>query len=90
MKEFRWDNEKNETLKQVRGVSFENIIQSNYLGIERHLSRKNQMVMLFEHEKYVWVVPCVIEEDYVFLKTAFPSRKYTNRYKKDGIKNEKC
>lgn len=89
MKEFRWDNAKNEKLKQIRGASFEDIIQSNYLCTEQHLSRKNQMIMLFEYKKYIWVIPCIIEEDYVFLKTAFPSRKYTNQYMKGGIKNEK-
>lgn len=89
MKAFRWDSSKNELLKRTRGLSFEEIIQSKYLGIEQHLSRKNQAVMLFEHERYLWVVPCVIEKEYIFLKTAFPSRKYTKRYKKEGIKNEK-
>jgi hypothetical protein len=89
MKVFRWDNAKNERLKAIRGVSFEEIIQSKYLGIELHRRRKNQMIMLFKYKRYVWVVPCVIEEGYVFLKTAFPSRKYTKRYKRGGVKNEK-
>jgi len=47
------------------------------------------MIMIFEYKNYVWAVPCVIEEKRVFLKTAFPSRKYTKRYKRGGIKNEK-
>ena len=32
------------------------------------------MVLLYEYKKYVWVVPCVIEDKHIFLKTMFPSR----------------
>ena len=32
---------------------------------------------LFEREKFVWVVPCVVDEKHIFLKTMFASRKYT-------------
>lgn len=36
-------------------------------------------------EEYAWVVPYVRRDDKIFLKTAFPSRKYTKKYmeKKD-------
>jgi hypothetical protein len=37
--------------------------------------------MLFEYKKYIWVVPFVEEKDYYFLKTLFPSRKYTKIFK---------
>ena len=39
------------------------------------------MVFLYEYKKYVWVVPCVVEGKYIFLKTMFPSRKYTKMFK---------
>jgi uncharacterized DUF497 family protein len=81
MKKFKWDEEKNKLLKKERGVSFEEILGSKFLGAEKHRSRANQMVLLFEHEKYVWVVPCVVDEERIFLKTMFPSRKYTNYLK---------
>jgi uncharacterized DUF497 family protein len=87
MRKFRWDEEKNRLLKKKRGVSFEDILGSKFLGAEKHRTRNNQMVLLFEHEKYVWVVPCVVEEKYVFLKTVFPSRKYTKMLEsKEGTK----
>jgi hypothetical protein len=81
MKEFRWNEEKNKLLKKERGVSFEEILDSTFLGAERHHKRKNQIVLLYEYKKYIWVVPCVIEDSYIFLKTIFPSRKYTKIFK---------
>jgi len=85
MKKFKWDEEKNKLLKKERGISFEDILDSKFLGAEKHRSRANQTVLLFEYEKYVWVVPCVIDEKHIFLKTMFPSRKYTNMLKsKEG------
>lgn len=87
IKNFKWDEEKNKLLKKKRGVSFEEILNSTFLGAEKHQTRKNQIVLLFEHEKYVWVVPCVVDEKYYFLKTMFPSRKYTKMLKsKEGAK----
>lgn len=43
--------------------------------------------MLFEHKRYVWLVPYVTEKNGdIFLKTLYPSRKYTKLHK---IKEEK-
>ena len=44
--------------------------------------------MLFKYKKYIWIVPYVVEKDCIFLKTLFPSRKYTKEYQK-GEQNEK-
>ena len=82
MKEIKWSPLKNEELKRTRGVSFEEIINAKLIGIKKHPSRKDQNIMLFEHKEYVWVVPYVVEKNYIFLKTLFPSRKYTKEYKK--------
>jgi uncharacterized DUF497 family protein len=81
MKKIKWDEEKNKLLKEERGVSFEEIVNSTFLGAEKHSTRKHQMVLLYEYKKYVWVVPCVVEDKYIFLKTMFPSRKYTKMLK---------
>lgn len=87
MKKFKWDEEKNTMLKKERGVSFEEILNSKFLGAEKHQTRNNQIVLLFEHEKYVWVVSCVVDDKYIFLKTMFPSRKYKKMLKsKEGAK----
>jgi hypothetical protein len=81
MKKIKWDEEKNKILKKERGVSFEEILDSTFLGAEKHRSKSNQMVLLYEYKKYVWVVPCVVEGNFIFLKTMFPSRKYTKMLK---------
>lgn len=44
--------------------------------------------MFFERESYVWVIPFVVGENEIFLKTLYPSRKYTRLYK-EGWFNEK-
>ena len=81
MKEIKWGPLKNEEVKRTRGVSFEEIINAKLIGIKKHPSRKNQNIMLFEYKEYVWVIPYVIEKNYIFLKTLFPSRKYPKEYK---------
>ena len=87
MKKIKWDEAKNKVLKKERGVSFEEILDSTFLGAEKHRTRSNQMVLLYEYKKYVRVVPCVVEAKYIFLKTTFPSRKYTKIFKsKQGEK----
>ena len=82
MREIRWNLLKNERLKRTRGVSFDEIINSKLIEIKKHPTRENQNIMLFEYKRYIWVVPYVIEKDYIFLKTLFPSRKYTKEYRK--------
>ena len=77
MKEIRWNLLKNERLKKTRGVSFEDLVNSKLIKIMKTPKRVNQSIMLFEYKKYIWVVPFVEEMDYYFLKTLFPSRKYT-------------
>ena len=81
MKEYKWNEEKNKYLKRTKGVSFEDILNSRFISAEKHPSRENQMILLFEHKSYIWIVPCVVEKNYIFLKTLFPSRKYTKKYK---------
>ena len=81
MKELRWDLLKNERLKKTIGASFEDLINSKLITILQHPNRENQKVMLFDYKKYIWIVPFVESEDYYFLKTLYPSRKYTKLLK---------
>ena len=81
MKELRWNLLKNERLIKTRGVSFDELVNSKLINILQHPIRENQKIMLFEYKKYVWVVPFVEEENYYFLKTLYPSRKYTKIFK---------
>ncbi len=75
-----WSPEKNAQIKQLRKVTFEELISSRFIGIEDHSRKSHQKLMLFEYNNYVWVVPYVEGKGYLFLKTAFPSRKYTQKY----------
>jgi hypothetical protein len=86
MKEFRWDSLKNERLKKVRGASFEDIIGSNLIDIGKHHKKESQDMMFFEYKNYIWAVPYVEDKLYIFLKTLYPSRKYTKLYRKGGLK----
>lgn len=85
MKELRWSLQKSERLKRTRGVSFEEVINARLVQVKKHPSRKEQRLLLYEYKRYIWVVPCVIEKEYYFLKTLFPSRKYTRQYKQGGL-----
>jgi len=81
MKQVRWNTLKNERLKKVRGVSFEEILDAKLVAILKHPAKEHQKIMLFEHQGYIWVVPLVEDQHGYFLKTLFPSRKYTKVYK---------
>ncbi len=82
---FRWSIIKDTRLKDVRGVGFDDLLKSEYLGALEHPQRKNQRLLLFMFNDYVWVIPCVIEEEYIFLKTLFPSRKYMKLYERGEL-----
>jgi len=84
---FDWNNDKNQLLKEERDISFERIVvaieDDHLLDILEHPNVEkysNQLLLLVEIDDYVYVVPCVIENDVCFLKTIFPSRKYTDEY----------
>ncbi len=81
MKEAKWNLTKSTRLKRTRGISFEDIIRGRLIAIKEHPKKSHQGMLLFEFKKYIWVVPFVEEKDYIFLKTLYPSRKYTKIYK---------
>ena len=84
---FTWDQEKNKKLKKERGIGFENVViaieEGLLVDILEHPNKKkypNQIVLLVNIEQYVYAVPAVIENGNYFLKTLYPSRKYTRLY----------
>ena len=82
MADIRWNLLKNKRLRKTRGASFEDILRGKLVAVERHPKKENQNIMLFEYKRYIWVVPYIIDENGdIFLKTLFPSRKYTRIYK---------
>ncbi len=89
MKYLNWSYDKNELLKVKRGISFEEIaflIESGkILSIEENPRRPDQKIYILEIEGYAFIVPFVENDNEIYLKTTFPSRKYTKRY---GLKGE--
>ena len=86
MKDIRWSPLKSERLKKTRGVSFEEIIASRLIAVKRHPKREDQDIMVFKYKGYIWIVPYIEEKDYIFLKTLYPSRKYTKLYQEGELK----
>jgi len=89
MKTFNWNHEKNEILKQERDISFEDIvfcIENGFLiDIIEHPNQekyRGQKIYAVNFNEYVYLVPFVESEDEIFLKTVYPSRKYTKNYLK--------
>lgn len=87
---FEWNPEKNEKLKKERKLSFEQVIfhlsQGDLWKTSDHPDQKNypkQRLYFIIIEKYIYIVPHVIEKDYIFLKTIIPSRKATKMYNKE-------
>ena len=97
MKAIRWNPQK-ELLLQAnaeRGfVGFQNcmdaITDGRILADIQNPSETypNQRVMILDINNYAYVVPYVEGESELFLKTVFPSRKYTAFYLMKGNDNE--
>lgn len=86
MPDVRWNLLKNEQLKKTRGASFEDIFKGKLLGTKKHPKKEYQNIMLFEYKRYIWIIPYVIEENGdIFLKTLYPSRKYTKMLKEGKL-----
>ncbi|TAN38778.1 MAG: toxin [Nitrospirae bacterium] len=82
-----WDNDKNLQLKKERDITFEQVLiaieTGGLLDILDHPSKEgypDQVVFLVRVNDYVYAVPTVIKKEEFFLKTIYPSRKYTDLY----------
>lgn len=87
MKYYDWNAEKNESLVGTREVSFEDIVvaitEGNVLDIYDHpdtVHYPNQQILVIAISDYAYLVPCVEDDEKVFLKTIIPSRKATKKY----------
>ena len=87
MRVFRWNNGKNEWLKEHRGVCFEQVVillEHEYvLDVIEHPNRDKypgQMIAIVKINDYVYLVPYVQDGEEIFLKTIIPGRKATNKY----------
>lgn len=84
---YKWNEEKNDLLKQERGVSFEEIVthilEGDLLQIEDHPNQERypgQKYFIVRIDDYAYVVPFVEKDNDVFLKTIYPSRRATRQF----------
>ena len=96
MQIFNWDKEKNLKLKELRGISFEEIVFYISNGavldiIENPNSEiyKDQYMFIIKIDDYAYIIPFVENENEIFLKIIYPSRKATQKYlNKDKLHEE--
>jgi len=87
MKAINWSPEKNQSLINERGVSFEDVLfylqQGGLLDDVEHPNDDkypNQRVFVLNIDGYVYLVPYVEDRKGIYLKTIIPSRKATKQY----------
>jgi hypothetical protein len=87
MKLYGWSDEKNDWLKQERGIAFEDIVfhvaHGGLLDTVEHPNQSRyagQRIFIVKVEEYVCLVPFVEDDQVIFLKTIIPSRKMTKQY----------
>ncbi len=87
MKPINWNAEKNRYLIEERHISFEEIIFSLQSGgllddaVHPNTDKyPNQRIFIVAVNEYAYLVPYVENDDDIFLKTAFPSRKATKEH----------
>lgn len=88
MKQFDWNEKKNQWLKNTRGISFERIVEAldkgNLLADIDHPNQEkfpHQKILYVWVHEYVYAVPYVQTDEVIFLKTIYPSRKAKTKYK---------
>lgn len=77
-------------MKNKRNISFNKIIRAIRKGavinIINHPDQNrypDQKIYLIKIKQYIVCVPFIKDEEKIFLKTIFPSRKYTKKYLKE-------
>ncbi len=92
---FDWNKDKNNELQEKRNITFERVViainEGATLDILEHPNKekyRNQYLIIVDIDDYAYVVPSVINDDIWFLKTIFPSRKYTKLYITDKRGNQ--
>lgn len=91
---YSFYSQKNAWLIESHGVSFEEIIailhSQGAKKIIQHPNTKKypeQKMYLIELNEYIYLVPFVKENNKIFLKTIFPSRKATKKYLSKEVEN---
>lgn len=94
---IRFDEKKNQLLKAMRGVCFDDIVdaleQDQFIDDIAHPNENypHQRVYVVEFNVYMYAVAYVIDEQKqeIFLKTMYASRVLTKQYLKGGANAKK-
>ena len=85
-KAVRWDPQKSDLLKRTRGASFGEVLTGGILDIQRHKTRHHQKVLTVQYQGDIWAIPFIEEDNYLFFKTMYRSRKHRKRFvREDGL-----
>jgi hypothetical protein len=92
---FNFSAEKNEVLYKARGITFSQVIEAieqngvllDFLHPNR-IKYPKQMVMVIKLNDYTYCVPYVVDGAELFLKTAYPSRKFLYLIEKEERIND--
>ena len=91
---FEWNPAKNKTLKKERKISFEKVIfhlsQGDVWKTTDHPDQvkfPGQRLYFVVIENYVYIVPHVLGDKTIFLKTITPSRKATKLFNMEQEEN---
>jgi len=84
--DYTFDPKKNAWLKEVRGISFEQIIalmeSGKLIQVLEHPDKEkypNQLLCEVDVQGYAYIVPVVQDGRTLLLKTIYPSRKATRK-----------
>ncbi len=82
-----WNEDKNNELGKFRDLNFEMVLAAidddRILADEQHPNLKNyghQRILILDIDGYAVIVPYVINDNEIFLKTMFRDRKMQRRY----------
>lgn len=85
--DYEFNAEKNNKLKEERGISFEEVIyyinNGHLLDTIEHPNQskyEDQKFYVVDIDDYIYLIPFVRQGNKIFLKTIFPSRKHTKQY----------
>ncbi len=95
MKPFEWNDDKNLLIKATRGMGFEDaaraILAGKALVTVKHPNQQKypeQKIFVVLIKNYCYVVPYVENDEVIFLKTIYPSRKAFKKYLSKPAKGE--
>ncbi len=87
MKRFDWNEAKNTKLKIERGIGFEEIQSALEEGmlldniVHPNKNRyPHQRIFIVALNGHAFLIPFVEDDEKIFLKTIYPSSKYTKKY----------